>query len=146
MPVLTKALIEKISQNQTECIICSVRIQDEHATWNCVQCYQMMHLRCINKWIKNLNINEKQKEPRKKHEDYVWSCPTCQYVYSENMPDYKCFCQGQREPEQEIGVLPHSCGQKEHYRYINDTKACQHKCTLQCHPGQCPPCNAALKY
>lgn len=106
----------------------------------------MMHLRCINKWIKNLNINEKQKEPRRKHDDYVWSCPTCQYVYSENMPDYKCFCQGQREPEPEIGVLPHSCGQKEHYRYINDTKACQHKCTLQCHPGQCPPCNAALKY
>ena len=53
------------------------------------------------------------------------------------MPLYTCFCRKVKNPDRNPYVIPHSCGEVcGKYRGIN----CTHPCTLDCHPGPCPPC------
>jgi transcriptional repressor NF-X1 len=33
-------------------------------------------------------------------------------LYSEEMPDYKCFCGKENNPEYDKYTIPHSCGDK----------------------------------
>ena len=52
----------------------------------------------------------------------------CQYVYSESMPRYFCYCGRLENPDEDSYYLPHSCGEPNHKRKEKDRLLCQHDC------------------
>jgi hypothetical protein len=154
--------VETLSKGTQECIICHNAIFQRSALWNCNQCHQPFHLGCIKRWIKKLNNNadeeeEKKGPPRRAGEIeeeetesrkiakkllafFSWTCPNCNYSYTENsMPKYLCYCGKYDEPEYSPLTLPHSCGE---YCDRKKHEHCTHsKCDVLCHPGSCPSCN-----
>lgn len=76
----------------------------------------------------------------------IWKCPLCQ-VQSLEKPDYYCFCGTVLNPPINNTITPHSCGQicnQRRYCIDNKPSSCKHQCTLQCHPGPCPPCSVQI--
>jgi hypothetical protein len=67
-----------------------------------------------------------------------WSCPKCNYNYTDKLPLYECFCRKVVAPEFDPYGLPHSCGGT---CMRIQTDGCVHPCSQACHPGPCPPCN-----
>ena len=136
---LAESLKELLTSGKIDCAICYCKIKPEARLWNCRRCYGPFHLHCIKQWITNNPINKeelaKQEGPL---EWYVWTCPKCNFCYSEEMPVYTCFCEKVQDPQPESYSTPHSCGDVcEKQR----GESCVHPCNLQCHPGPCPPCN-----
>lgn len=91
---LTKNLIQQFKYKKVECPICYNKIHNEARLWSCRQCFQSYHLNCISKWISNSNTNKNGN-----YSLYKWSCPKCCYLYTEEMPDYFCFCGKTSNPE-----------------------------------------------
>ena len=63
--------------------------------WNCIQCYRLFHLRCIQQWavdgVKQPSILSPELFPNQQR---LWSCPNCRSDYSQSQCPkvYKCFC------------------------------------------------------
>jgi len=135
---LAEILKDRFMKNQIECPICYNKIKKDAKIWSCQQCYGPFHLSCIGKWIQKNPANSDNGKPIPNLKYYTWSCPKCNYNYSEEYPEYKCFCHKVVNPDYDPYSIPHSCG---------DTcgkkrgKFCIHSCNLPCHPGPCPPCN-----
>lgn len=133
---LAEILKDRFEKNQIECPICYNKIKKDAKIWSCTQCFGPFHLNCIKKWIDKNPINAEQaKIQGRKY--YTWFCPKCNYNYSEDIPEYLCFCAKTINPEFDPYNIPHSCGNncgKKRGKY------CVHPCTLTCHPGPCPTC------
>lgn len=143
VPQLVQEIEEKLNKGKVECMICYEIVGRSAAIWSCGSCYAIFHLHCVRKWARapssvDLSAGQSQRSN--------WRCPGCQSVQL-SLPDdlrYYCFCGKVQEPEVEYYITPHSCGgpcgkplEKE-----KKTPSCPHTCTLQCHPGPCPPCSA----
>ncbi|CAG8606811.1 5714_t:CDS:2 [Ambispora leptoticha] len=127
--VLT-SITHGLTTSTYECVICFEFILPKHRTWSCNVCWVVLHLQCTEKWAKK-SITEN------KSTNNLWCCPGCRSDYYSIPRDYWCFCGKTRDPEINRYLTPHTCGQT-----CKKSRDCPHDCTLQCHPGPCPPCSA----
>ncbi|KAG7525568.1 transcriptional repressor NF-X1 [Solea senegalensis] len=131
----TGCLIEQLSQEKYECMVCCDIIRLMAPVWNCQSCFHVFHLNCIKKWARS---------PASQADDSAegWRCPACQNVTLKNPTSYTCFCGKVTNPEWQRSEIPHSCGdmcgKKRSGVY------CNHPCNILCHPGPCPPCPAFI--
>lgn len=144
-----------------ECIVCCDSIKISHKTWNCPNCFNVFHLKCIQPWAKTSAVKEESNgsdsNNRSRNKNKEWRCPTCQSVQQTFPHNYFCFCGKVRDPEMNNYCVPHSCGdtcsrQLSLFTFNNedddddvDYFTCLHRCTLQCHPGKCAPCNLKVE-
>lgn len=111
-------LIREIDAGKLECLICCENIKTWNQTWNCTNCFHIIHLSCVIKWA-NSSVNSGN-----------WRCPACQNI-SETIPkQYYCFCKKLQNPEYNRSDIAHSCGE-----LCEKTDGCEHSCKLLCHPG-----------
>lgn len=120
--------IVEIDAGHLECVICCEKIRGQHSTWNCKNCYSIIHLNCTNKWA-----------TRSLTESDHWRCPSCQNMTTGIPSDYYCFCGKEKNPQYNRNDVAHSCGEVCHRK-----TTCDHPCTLLCHPGACPTCQASV--
>ncbi|XP_002969132.2 NF-X1-type zinc finger protein NFXL1 [Selaginella moellendorffii] len=136
LPQLAQGLLEKLQKGEMECMICYDMIGRNARVWSCSGCYSIFHLTCIRKWAR---------APTSVDQSGNWRCPGCQAIQLSPANDlqYWCFCGQQLEPPVDFYLTPHSCGGT-CKKPLDKSKLglCQHICTLQCHPGPCPPCAA----
>lgn len=121
-------LIRDIETRRLECPVCVELIKAHHSVWSCHNCYHILHLQCIIKWASSSKS------------DVGWRCPACQNVVKDVPRDYYCFCGKQKNPTYTRQDIAHSCGE-----VCGRIEGCSHSCTLLCHPGPCPPCQANVK-
>ncbi|KAI9298017.1 hypothetical protein K502DRAFT_322978 [Neoconidiobolus thromboides FSU 785] len=131
---LRSKLINELSNNTYECMVCWDNVKNKHQIWSCKSCYAIFHLSCIKKWSK---VGDKQSE--NSINPFEWRCPGCQTSQQELPKTYLCFCERIHNPEPSNYISPHSCGQT--CGKNRDTR-CLHPCVEPCHPGPCPPCAA----
>ena len=151
LPELTQNLIKDLQKNKLSCMICELIIKNDQSIWSCNICYSILHLNCVNEWIKknNPNFNEKSKNENSK---LSWTCPHCKSLYENNkLPIYNCYCGKYYEAQKEKNkyfdpdLIPHGCG------LLCKEKICPHikYCPIPCHPGphvQCKEQNKILCY
>ncbi|XP_041040209.1 transcriptional repressor NF-X1 isoform X1 [Carcharodon carcharias] len=129
----TGSLIEQLTAEKYECMVCCEVIRVMVPVWSCQSCYHVFHLNCIKKWARS---------PASQAEDGNggWRCPACQNVSVRVPNSYMCFCGKVNNPEWNRNEIPHSCGELcGKKRSGND---CPHSCNILCHPGPCPSCPA----
>ncbi|CAH1109198.1 unnamed protein product [Psylliodes chrysocephalus] len=117
-------LVEMLNRRTLECLVCCDKIKNTDKVWSCLLCYHIFHLNCVVEWAKSSKIEN------------GWRCPACQNVCSEVPKKYWCYCGKTIEPRYESSIIPHSCGEM----CLRKGRTCDHKCTIQCHPGPCPDC------
>lgn len=144
VPQLVQELEVKLSKGKIECMICYDSVNRTAPVWSCSQCYNIFHLPCIRKWARAPISNDLTVSSSGTGEAN-WRCPGCQtaQMISANELRYYCFCGQVEEPQLDYYITPHSCGgpcKKTLDKSRNGQ--CQHHCTMQCHPGPCPPCTA----
>ncbi|KAJ8375129.1 hypothetical protein SKAU_G00057090 [Synaphobranchus kaupii] len=129
----TGRLIEQLSEEKYECMVCCEVIRVMAPVWSCVSCFHVFHLNCIKKWARS---------PASQAEDgnEGWRCPACQNVASRPPNSYVCFCGKETNPEWRRNEIPHSCG--EMCGKKRSGVDCNHPCNILCHPGPCPQCPA----
>uniref|UniRef100_A0A2S2Q426 Protein shuttle craft n=1 Tax=Sipha flava TaxID=143950 RepID=A0A2S2Q426_9HEMI len=123
-------LTNLLNECKVDCVICYERAKNVEQIWNCRNCFQIMHLKCIMVWFIKSQSNG------------TWRCPACQSEVT-GKPDYLCFCGAFKNPYSNNIDVPHSCGQMCGLQKKNanvEYNNCHHKCTLLCHPGPCPQC------
>jgi transcriptional repressor NF-X1 len=121
-------------------------------------CWTSFHIKCIRSWAEK-SVKEVADAWRARGEfdkKGDWRCPGCQakrevvpsgywYVfhcdfnvfYAVSNKSSRCFCHSTAEPKPPRLSTPHSCSAS--CSRPRDS-ACGHPCSLQCHPGPCPPC------
>ncbi|XP_054840317.1 transcriptional repressor NF-X1 isoform X1 [Eublepharis macularius] len=131
----TGSLIEQLTSEKYECMVCCEVIRMVAPVWSCQNCYHVFHLSCIKKWARS---------PAAQTEDgnSGWRCPACQNVSSQVPNAYTCFCGRVKNPEWNRNEIPHSCG--ELCRKRRSAQDCPHLCNILCHPGPCPSCPAFM--
>ncbi|XP_061095554.1 transcriptional repressor NF-X1 [Conger conger] len=129
----TGCLIEQLSEEKYECMVCCDIIRLMAPVWSCLSCFHVFHLNCIKKWARS---------PASQAEDgnEGWRCPACQNVASRPPNSYVCFCGKVTNPEWRRNEIPHSCG--EMCGKKRSGVDCNHPCNILCHPGPCPQCPA----
>ena len=65
--------------------------------------------------------------------------PRSQLITIPNSPS-RCFCGSTPDPKPPRLDTPHSCAGP-----CTRTRACGHPCSLNCHPGPCPPCQITIQ-
>ncbi|KAK7097179.1 hypothetical protein V1264_004194 [Littorina saxatilis] len=135
-------ILHSFRSGTSACLICIDNIKKEDAIWTCQGCCCMLHLQCIQKWVKE-GVYQQQYQAEQAGQslelDLPWFCPKCRYEYKQSQCPTRsfCFCGKVEDPKFDPWLIPHSCGQtcgralKPH---------CGHVCLLNCHPGPCPPC------
>uniref|UniRef100_A0A4W3JUM6 Nuclear transcription factor, X-box binding 1 n=1 Tax=Callorhinchus milii TaxID=7868 RepID=A0A4W3JUM6_CALMI len=129
----TGLLIEHLTAEKYECMVCCEVVRLMAPVWSCQSCYHVFHLNCVKKWARS---------PASQAEDGHggWRCPACQNVSVRVPNSYVCFCGKVNNPEWNRNEIPHSCGELcGKKRSGND---CPHPCNILCHPGPCPSCPA----
>lgn len=121
-------LEEMLNRRLLECLVCCEKMKEADRVWSCSLCFNILHLRCLKAWANSSKIEN------------GWRCPACQNVYNEVPKQYRCYCGKVTDPKYTPGMVPHSCGGM----CLKEGKSCDHKCTLQCHPGPCPECNVMV--
>ncbi|XP_069814268.1 transcriptional repressor NF-X1 [Dendropsophus ebraccatus] len=131
----TGSLIEQLTAEKYECMVCCEVIRVMAPVWSCQSCYHVFHLNCIKKWARS---------PASQAEDANsgWRCPACQNVSSRAPSIYTCFCGKVNNPEWNRNEIPHSCG--ELCGKKRSGLDCPHTCNILCHPGPCPSCPAFM--
>ncbi|XP_043309073.1 transcriptional repressor NF-X1 isoform X1 [Cervus elaphus] len=130
----TGSLIEQLTTEKYECMVCCELVRVTAPVWSCQSCYHVFHLNCIKKWARS---------PASQADGQSgWRCPACQNVSAHVPNTYTCFCGKVRNPEWSRNEIPHSCG--EVCRRKQPGQDCPHSCNLLCHPGPCPPCPAFM--
>ncbi|KAM8967681.1 transcriptional repressor NF-X1 isoform 2-T2 [Pelodytes ibericus] len=129
----TGSLIEQLTAEKYECMVCCEVVRVMAPVWSCQSCYHVFHLNCIKKWARS---------PASQAEDgnSGWRCPACQNVCSRVPSTYTCFCGKVNHPEWNRNEIPHSCG--ELCGKKRSGLDCPHTCNILCHPGPCPSCPA----
>jgi hypothetical protein len=146
IPELTLDIINDLKNHKKICIICENLIKDEQSIWSCNVCYSILHLDCINEWIKKNNPNFKENS-KNENSKLSWTCPQCKNLYENNkFPIYNCYCGKYYDAVKENNkyldpdLVPHGCG------LLCKVKVCQHikNCSLPCHPGPHLQCKEQL--
>ncbi|KAK9870469.1 hypothetical protein WA026_008028 [Henosepilachna vigintioctopunctata] len=122
-------LEEMIKLRTLECLVCCEVFKHNDKVWNCKQCYHILHLRCIQAWANSSKVEN------------GWRCPACQNVCKDVPKEYRCFCEKVKDPKNEPGLVPHSCGDV----CLREGRNCEHRCLILCHPGPCPDCFVIVK-
>ncbi|NP_001277377.1 transcriptional repressor NF-X1 isoform 2 [Mus musculus] len=128
----TGSLIEQLTTEKYECMVCCELVQVTAPVWSCQSCFHVFHLNCIKKWARSPASHADGQSG--------WRCPACQNVSAHVPNTYTCFCGKVKNPEWSRNEIPHSCG--EVCRKKQPGQDCPHSCNLLCHPGPCPPCPA----
>lgn len=121
-------LIRELDSCRVECLVCCELVRPTQSVWSCPNCYHILHLNCTTKWA-NSSLS-----------DDGWRCPACQNVSKKIPREYFCFCGKQKNPQYNRSDVAHSCGE-----LCGREDLCEHSCTLLCHPGPCPPCQAMVQ-
>ncbi|XP_055592893.1 protein shuttle craft [Uranotaenia lowii] len=121
-------LIRELDSSKLECLVCCDLVRPTQSIWSCPNCYHILHLNCTIKWA-----NSSQSEEG-------WRCPACQNVSQKIPREYFCFCGKLKNPQYNRNDVAHSCGE-----LCGREELCIHACTLLCHPGPCPPCQALVQ-
>ncbi|XP_061614811.1 transcriptional repressor NF-X1 isoform X2 [Phyllopteryx taeniolatus] len=129
----TGCLIEQLSEEKYECMVCCDVIRLMAPVWSCHSCFHVFHLNCIKKWARS---------PASQADDSAdgWRCPACQNVSLKHPASYTCFCGKVTNPEWQRSEIPHSCGDMCGKK--RSGVDCNHPCNILCHPGPCPQCPA----
>uniref|UniRef100_A0A3P8X242 Transcriptional repressor NF-X1 n=1 Tax=Cynoglossus semilaevis TaxID=244447 RepID=A0A3P8X242_CYNSE len=129
----TGCLIEQLSGEKYECMVCCDIIRLMAPVWSCQSCFHVFHLNCIKKWARS---------PASQADDTSegWRCPACQNVALKHPSSYTCFCGKVTNPEWQRTEIPHSCGDMCGKK--RSGVDCNHPCNILCHPGPCPSCPA----
>ncbi|KAM3593288.1 uncharacterized protein V6R79_009562 [Siganus canaliculatus] len=129
----TGCLIEQLSEEKYECMVCCDVIRLMAPVWSCQSCFHVFHLNCIKKWARS---------PASQADDSAegWRCPACQNVALKPPTSYTCFCGKVTNPEWQRTEIPHSCGDMCGKK--RSGVDCNHPCNILCHPGPCPQCPA----
>ncbi|KAH0618018.1 hypothetical protein JD844_016932 [Phrynosoma platyrhinos] len=145
----TGSLIEQLTSEKYECMVCCEVIRVVAPVWSCQNCYHVFHLSCIKKWARS---------PAAQTEDgnSGWRCPACQNVSAQVPNIYTCFCAKTtgaggihtvavlvkyeyflywipllgrvKNPEWNRNEIPHSCG--ELCRKKRSAQDCPHLCNI----------------
>lgn len=129
----TGCLIEQLSEEKYECMVCCDVIRVMAPVWSCQNCFHVFHLNCVKKWARS---------PASQADDSGegWRCPACQNVALKQPTSYTCFCGKVTNPEWQRSEIPHSCGDMCGKK--RSGVDCNHPCNILCHPGPCPQCPA----
>ncbi|XP_051796440.1 transcriptional repressor NF-X1 [Acanthochromis polyacanthus] len=129
----TGCLIEQLSEEKYECMVCCDVIRVMAPVWSCQSCFHVFHLNCIKKWARS---------PASQADESAegWRCPACQNVAMKHPTSYTCFCGKVTNPEWQRSEIPHSCGDMCGKK--RSGVDCNHPCNILCHPGPCPQCPA----
>uniref|UniRef100_A0A665VKJ7 Nuclear transcription factor, X-box binding 1 n=1 Tax=Echeneis naucrates TaxID=173247 RepID=A0A665VKJ7_ECHNA len=127
----TGCLIEQLSEEKYECMVCCDIIRLMAPVWSCQSCFHVFHLNCIKKWARS---------PASQADAEGWRCPACQHVALKQPTSYTCFCGKVTNPEWQRTEIPHSCGDMCGKK--RSGVDCNHPCNILCHPGPCPQCPA----
>ena len=111
-------LIKDIKENALKCVICLDQIKVSDKIWNCVACFQILHLNCMRKW-EMMQIRRRGR----------LTCPAC-ISESKRTVISLCFCGKVEDPPLTWQHLAHSCGQQ-----CLKQLSCGHYCIFTCHPG-----------
>ncbi|XP_062519422.1 transcriptional repressor NF-X1-like isoform X2 [Corticium candelabrum] len=135
-------LTEQLLQCSYDCVVCCETVRPKDSVWNCLSCYHLFHLNCIQKWARSSAAPTDESDNSKN-----WRCPCCQNSYHKIPSIYYCFCGKVKNPSHDAKdsygyICPHSCGDV--CGKQRDTEGCIHKCTMLCHPGPCPRCPAVV--
>uniref|UniRef100_A0A182QRK8 Uncharacterized protein n=1 Tax=Anopheles farauti TaxID=69004 RepID=A0A182QRK8_9DIPT len=123
-------LMREIECYRLECLVCCEIVKPMQSIWSCGNCYHILHLGCITRWATSSQSEDGS----------GWRCPACQHVSKKIPREYFCFCGKQKSPTYNRENLAHSCGNP-----CGRRELCDHACTLLCHPGPCPPCQASVQ-
>ncbi|XP_051572453.1 transcriptional repressor NF-X1-like isoform X2 [Myxocyprinus asiaticus] len=131
----TGCLIEQLTEEKYECMVCCEVIRLMAPVWSCQSCFHLFHLNCIKKWARS---------PASQADDggEGWRCPACQHVALKSPNAYTCFCGKVTNPEYQRTEIPHSCGDMCGKKRSGGE--CNHPCNILCHPGPCPQCPAFI--
>ncbi|XP_051517466.1 transcriptional repressor NF-X1 isoform X1 [Myxocyprinus asiaticus] len=131
----TGCLIEQLTEEKYECMVCCEVIRLMAPVWSCQSCFHVFHLNCIKKWARS---------PASQADDGSegWRCPACQHVALKAPNAYTCFCGKVTNPEYQRTEIPHSCGDMCGKKRSGGE--CNHPCNILCHPGPCPQCPAFI--
>uniref|UniRef100_A0A8C6UGD8 Nuclear transcription factor, X-box binding 1 n=1 Tax=Neogobius melanostomus TaxID=47308 RepID=A0A8C6UGD8_9GOBI len=131
----TGCLIEQLSEEKYECMVCCEIVRAVAPVWSCQSCYHVFHLNCIKKWARSpASLADDSEEG--------WRCPACQNVALKHPSAYTCFCGKVTNPEWQRSEIPHSCGDMCGKKRSGED--CKHPCNILCHPGPCPQCPAFI--
>ncbi|XP_055333242.1 transcriptional repressor NF-X1-like [Paramacrobiotus metropolitanus] len=128
-------LIDDLTKERLECQFCYDRVWAKQQTWSCDNCFNVFHLKCVRGWANSC---------KRESDDDTWRCMICQSVFQDEPKTYWCFCRKHENPEMDLGLTPHSCGETcaKNNTKPNSSRNCPHPCTELCHPGPCPPCHS----
>lgn len=121
-------LIRELDSSKLECLVCCDLVRPTQPIWSCPNCYHILHLNCTTKWASSSKSDD------------GWRCPACQNISKKIPREYYCFCGKQKNPQYNRSDVAHSCGE-----LCSRVDSCEHPCTLLCHPGPCPPCQAMVQ-
>jgi transcriptional repressor NF-X1 len=132
---LSGTIHENISKGCYECFLCRRYIRPVSHVWTCQICSGVLHLSCIEQWLKVELLSENL-------DNIGWRCClACSLGRIELPLNYTCWCGKQINPRLLLGLPPHSCGQACSRVGLSPSgkPCCDRPCEFICHAGPCPP-------